>query len=427
MATRVIMPKQGLQMTEGTITKWLIAEGEKVELEQPLFEMETDKLNIEIVSSASGTLLKIIRGVGETVPITEIIAVIGEPGEELAEFISQEGPADSPKVSEAVERETDTKPAETEAPKAQRNEGERVFITPRAKTLAEDKVLNYHNLEGTGPEGLILERDVLGYVEQVSALPKASPLAAKVARQNEVELSEVSGSGARGKIMKADVEAAVEARKSKAAAGSRSGKVIPFAGMRQVISDRMMQSLHGMAQANHRMKVDMSEVIRFREKLKSSSIKVSFTDILVKVVSKALLDFPIVNSSLTEQGILLKDYVNMGLAVAVNNGLIVPVIKDADLMSLEEISAVAAELIDKAKKGGLKPDDYSGGTFTITNLGMFEIDEFTAIINPPESAILAVGKIDRIPVVEGENIVIRPVMMLSLTYDHRIIDGAPAA
>lgn len=427
MATRVIMPKEGLQMEEGTITKWLIAEGEKVELEQPLFEMETDKLNIEIVASTSGTLLKIIRGVGEVVPITEIIAVIGEQGEELSEFLAQDEQANSPKASEVVEKEAGTKTAGIEGVNAKRNVGERVFITPRAKMMAEDKDLNYHNIEGTGPEGLIIERDVLTYVEPVSVVPKATPLAAKVAMQNDVELSEVCGSGVRGKVMKADVEAAVAARKSKAAVGNRSGKVIPFAGIREVISTRMLQSLHDMAQANHRMKVDMSEVIRFREKLKSSNIKVSFSDILVKVVSKALLDFPIVNSSLTEQGILVKDYVNMGLAVAVENGLIVPVIKDSDLMSLQEISAVSAELIDKAKKGGVKPDDYSGGTFTITNLGMFDIDEFTAIINPPESAILAVGKIDRIPVVEGDNIVIRPVMMLSLTYDHRIIDGAPAA
>lgn len=397
MVTKVIMPKQGLQMTEGTITRWLAAEGEKVELEQPLFEMETDKLNIEIAASTSGTLLKIIKGVGEVVPITETIAVIGEQGDDISEFYAQDKPA------------------------------ERVFITPRAKMAATEKGLNYLEIDGTGPEGLIIERDVLNYAVNIPAVPKATPLAARVAIQNEVELSEVSGSGAGGKVMKSDVEAAVAARMNKAVIGNRFGKVIPFTGMRKAISDKMMQSLHGMAQANHRMKVDMSEVIRLREKLKSCNIKVSYSDILVKIVSKALIDFPIVNSSLIEEGILLKDYVNMGLAVAVENGLIVPVIKDADLMTLKEISIASEELIDKAKKGALKPGEYSGGTFTITNLGMFGIDEFTAVINPPESAILAVGKIDRIPVAEGDNIVIRPVMTMSLTYDHRVIDGAPAA
>ena len=200
-----------------------------------------------------------------------------------------------------------------------------------------------------------------------------------------------------------------------------------MSAMRKVIAERMSQSLHTMAQANHRMKVDMTEVIRFREKLKADNVKVSFTDIFVKCVAKALTEFPIVNASLTDKGILMKEYVNMGLAVAVPNGLIVPVIKDADLLSLPEIAAASTALIDKTKKGTLTPDDYSGGTFTISNLGMFDVDEFTAIVNPPESAILAIGKIDRVPVVEGDQVVIRPILVLSLSYDHRTIDGAPAA
>ena len=427
MATKVILPKQGLQMTEGTITKWIVAEGGKVEAEQPLFEMETDKLNIEILASESGTLLKIVRGVGEVVPITELIAVIGNPGEDISGILGESKIDTTPKTTEGAKQETAIEPAAPAEIKVKRSEGERVFITPRARMTAKDKGISFEDINGTGPDDLIIEKDVLNYAANAPAVPKASPLAAKVAQQNDVKLSDVSGSGARGKIMKSDVEVAVAARMNKSSAGCRMGKVIPFAGMRKVISDRMMQSLHGMAQANHRMKVDMTELIRFRQKLKENNIKVSFTDILVKVVSKALLDFPIVNSSLTNEGIQLKDYVNMGLAVAVENGLIVPVIKDADLMTLEEISTVSAELIDKAKKGGLKPDEYTGGTFTITNLGMFDVDEFTAVINPPESAILAIGKIDRVPSVEGDNIVIKPIMMLSLTYDHRIIDGAPAA
>jgi pyruvate dehydrogenase E2 component (dihydrolipoamide acetyltransferase) len=207
----------------------------------------------------------------------------------------------------------------------------------------------------------------------------------------------------------------------------RGERIIPLSSMRKVIAKRMTQSLQNMAQANHRMKVDMTEVIRFREKLKSDNVKVSYTDILTKVVAKALKDFPLINSSFTDRGILVKDYVNVGLAVAIENGLIVPVIKDADMKTLEEISTDSAQLIDKAKKGELPPEDYCGGTFTITNLGMFDIDEFTAIVNPPESAILAIGKIDRAVIAEGDDIVIKPIMTLSLTYDHRVIDGAPAA
>lgn len=426
MATKVIIPKLGLQMTEGTITRWLIAEGDKVEAGEPLFEMETDKTTLEIEANVSGTLMKIIRDVREVVPITEIIAIIGEPGEDISVFFPKDILANSVKTSGGVEQNADNH-MESEEAKGSKDEVERIFITPRAKMVALDKGLSYLNIEGTGPKGLIIERDVLNYARQMAAVPKATPLAAKVAKQNEVELLEVKGSGIRGKIVKADIEAVVETRKSKTMVETRSGKIIPFTGMRKVISDKMMQSIHGMAQANHKIKVDMSEIIRFREILKVSNIKVTFTDILVKIVSKALLEFPIINSSLTDEGILLNDYVNMGIAVAIENGLIVPVIKNVELLTLEEISIVSAELINQAKKGGLKPNEYTGGTFTITNLGMFDIDEFTAIINPPESAILAIGKIDSIPVVEGDNIVIRPVMMLSLTYDHRLIDGAPAA
>lgn len=430
MATKVIMPKQGLQMTEGTITKWLIAEGQKVEAGQPLFEMETDKLNIEIGAPASGTLLKIIKGVGEVVPITEIIAVIGEPGEDISEFTAQEAKisADSSKGGRAPVGARNMEQASAAVPvKETRVPGERIFVTPRAKMLAAENGVCFWEIQGTGPDGLIVERDIKAYISAQAAQLRATPLAKRVAEQNEIDLKDVEGTGPRGKVTKSDVEAAVAARKAGASAGARKGNIIPFAGMRKTISENMMKSLHGMAQANHRMKVDMSEFIRFRDKLKADGIKVSFNDIIVKTVAKALLDVPIMNSSLTEEGILVKDFVNMGIAVAVENGLIVPVIKDADLMTVKEISQVSAELIEKAKSGKLKPDEYKGGTFTITNLGMFDIDEFTAIINPPEAGILAVGKIDRVPVVEAENIVIRPMMMLSLTYDHRIVDGAPAA
>ena len=412
MATKIIMPKQGLQMTEGTIIGWQKKVGDKIEVDQPLFEMETDKLTIEICASVSGTLLSIVRETGEVVPITETIAIIGEPGEDISAILAEV---------------TENKLVGAKA----RVEGEKVLITPRAKNMALDKNIDFTKVNGTGPDGLIIESDVRTYMDAVQlghkAVQKATPVAVKIAEQNDIKLHEVNGTGARGKIIKSDIEAAIGERKNKAAAGTRVGRIIPFAGMRKVISDNMMKSLHGMAQANHRMKVDMSEVVRFREKLKVDGIKVSFTDIIVKVVSKALLDFPIVNSTLTDEGIVLKDYVNMGIAVAVKGGLIVPNIKDTDMMTIQEISAVSTDLVEKAISGNLKPDDYEGGTFTITNLGMFDIDEFTAVVNPPESAILAIGKIDRVPVVEGDNISIKPVMVLSLTYDHRIIDGAPAA
>lgn len=416
-------------MTEGTIIKWLFAEGQPVEAGQPLFEMETDKLTIEIEAPASGTLLKIIKNVGEVVPITETIAVIGEPGEGISAYITETSKGNpvttDNQASETVDLQE--KPDHETLPAANRKPGERVFITPRAKMSAAETGIDVEDVTGTGPDGLIIEKDVKEYAASPKAvLPKSTPLAKKVAKQNQIELSDIKGTGVRGKIVKADIENAVAARKVKSVDSGRQ-RIIPFTGMRKVISDNMMKSLHGMAQANHRMKVDMTKVIKLRDKLKADGVKVSFNDILVKVVAKALTEFPIVNSTLTEEGILLKDYVNVGIAVAVDNGLIVPVVKDADWMTLKEISAVSGELIEKAKGGKLSLDEYKDGTFTITNLGMFDIDEFTAVINPPEVGILAVGKIERTPVVEGSEIVVKPIMILSLTYDHRIVDGAPAA
>jgi pyruvate dehydrogenase E2 component (dihydrolipoamide acetyltransferase) len=303
---------------------------------------------------------------------------------------------------------------------------QRKYITPRARMLAKQEGVDISEVPGTGPEGLIIEKDVKSYLTEKFTQSKDMPFARKYVEQNDVKLDGIEGIGARGKVTKTDIEnesfAGTNSLRQK-----RGERAIPFTGMRKAIAGNMMNSLHGMAQSNHRMKVDATEILRMRYKLKEDGIKVSYTDILAKIVSKALLDFPIVNSSLTDEGIVLKDYVNIGIAVALDDGLIVPVIRNADLMTIQEISAVASKLIEKAKRGNISPNECKGGTFTVTNLGMFDIDEFTAIINPPESAILAIGKIDRIPVAEGNNIVIRPIVVLSLTYDHRIIDGAPAA
>ncbi len=399
MATTVIMPKQGLQMTEGMITRWLVREGQPVEAGAPLFIMETDKLSIEIMASASGILLQILRQEGETVPITEPIALIGDPGEAVA------GPP-------------------------------RIFATPRARSLAAEQAIELGSLTGSGPEGLIVERDVQTRLAAMPAPPRVTPLAAKLAAQHDVPLAAVTGTGNRGKITRADVEVSLAARTAAPAdpaaaehapAPAAGSPLIPLTGMRKAIAERMKLSLQEMAQANHRLKVDMSEVVRLREQFKAAGIKVSYTDLLIKVVARALADFPILNATLTPEGIRLNPEVNIGVAVALDDGLVVPVLTGANRLALRDIATAAEMLITRARQGLLQPDDLRGGTFTITNLGMFDIDEFTAIINPPESAILAVGKIEKTPVVRADAVVIRPIMTLSLTYDHRIIDGAPAA
>lgn len=433
MAQKIIMPKQGLQMTEGTIIKWLKKEGEAIKEGEPLFEMETDKLTITIDASASGTLLKILREEGDVVPITETIAVVGEPGDDISSFLSESNPS-------AAEETTDEPEVQTEEAVVRKSFGGKILATPRAKMRASEKQIAIENVNGTGPDGLIIEKDVLAFKANET---KATPVARKLAEINKVDLSSVDGSGVNGKIMKADVlmkcagESAGKAAAGMAvSAGASAGTheavsheetVIPFSGMRKAISTNMMASLQSMAQANHRMKVDMTESVRFREKLKAAGIKVSYTDILIKAVSNALLKYPKINACVDGDKIICKHYVNMGVAVAVENGLLVPNIKDAHTMSVTEIHEMVAVLAEKARTGKLVRDEYSGGTFTITNLGMYEIDEFTPIINPPEVGILGVGSIVDTPCAVDGKVEIRPVMTLSLTYDHRVIDGAPAA
>ena len=438
MATKVIMPKQGLQMKKGTIRKWLINEGESIEIDAPLFEIETDKLTIEITSPASGTLLKIIRQEEEVVPITETVAAIGEPEEDISDILAEaEGQASAKAASTDQAKSEETAPpaagiaAATETPAAPVEKtvdaAGRRFMTPRAKMRAVEEEVDINAITGTSPQGWIIERDVLEQAAQYRQQNRATPLAAKMAADAGLRLSEITGTGTNGRVTREDVEKVMASGAGAGMQRRRGTQLVPFEGMRKVIADRMMESLQNSAQLSHKIKVDMTEIIRLRESYKQEGIKISINDVLIKIVSKALMEFPMVNASLTEEGILLHDYVNMGIAVAVENGLIVPVIRDADLMDLLEIAASGSGLVEKAKSGSLEPEDYTGGTFTISNLGMFEIDEFVAIINPPESAILAVGKIDKVPVVRNEEIVIRPVMTLSLTYDHRVVDGAPAA
>ena len=417
MANKVIMPKQGLQMTEGTIIKWIVAEGGKVVKDEPLFEMETDKLTITIDAMESGTMLKIVRGEGDTVPITETIAIVGAPGEDISALLGSAPVAAAPEAVAATITAPVAAPVASAVPT-----GGRVFISPRAKMVAEEKGIDYKAIQGTGTDGLIVERDVLAYA---ASAPAITPLAKKVAEIGGVDTVGVIGTGAAGKIVKEDILKAIAAKKT---GGERKGNIVPFKGMRKVISDRMLESLHNNAQTTHRISVDMSEATRLREAFKKTDKKISFNDIISLAVCRSLIDSPSMNAEITSEGILQKDYVNLGIAVAVENGLIVPVIKDADLMTLEQISLMTKEIADKAKTGKLLPDDYTGGSFTISNLGMFGLDSFVAIINPPEAGILAVGRIAKTAIVtDNDEIVIRPVMELTLSYDHRTVDGAPAA
>lgn len=423
MAEKIIMPKQGLQMTEGTITKWLVKEGDRVEVGQPLFEMETDKNTIQIDSTAAGEVLKLVAKEDETVPITETIAIVGKKGEDFADLLpkkEEKKPEPAPAPAASAAPATPAVKASPAAPAADdvtpiALEGGRIFVTPRAKMTAERKNLDYKTVKGTGPSGLIIERDILA-----AAAVKASPVAKAIAARKGVSVTTVTGTGENGKIVKHDIL-------SGDANLAREDKVIPISGMRKVIADNMMNSVQSMAHAYHKVAVDMSQAKLIRAAFKKAEKKVSFNDIIIMALGRALQEHPRMNALVEDGKITEKGSVNIGIAVAVDNGLIVPTVRDVQNMTLGEIHDESARLIAKTKAGGLKKEDYSGGTFTVSNLGMFGIDEFTAIVNPPQVGILAVGAMTDTPVVRDGQIVVRPMMNLILTYDHRVIDGAPAA
>lgn len=418
MAEKIIMPKQGLQMTEGTITKWLVKEGDKVEIGQPLFEMETDKNTIQIDSTAAGEVLKLVAKEDETVPITETIAIVGKKGEDFSDLLPKKKEEKKPEPAPAPA--APAAPAVKPAPAADDTtpialEGGRIFVTPRAKMTAERKNIDYKTVNGTGPSGLIIEKDVLA-----AAAVKASPVAKAIAARKGVSITTVTGTGENGKIVKHDIL-------SGDVNLSREDKVIPISGMRKVIADNMMNSVQSMAHAYHKVAVDMSEAKLIRAAFKKAEKKVSFNDIIIMALGRALQEHPRMNAWVEDGKITEKGSVNVGIAVAVDNGLIVPTVRDVQNMTIGEIHDESARLIAKTKAGGLKKEEYSGATFTVSNLGMFGIDEFTAIVNPPQVGILAVGSMTDTPVVRDGQIVIRPMMNLVLTYDHRVIDGAPAA
>ena len=426
MAKVIVMPKLGLTMTEGTVSKWLKHEGDTVKEGEGLFEVETDKLTNTIEASVSGVLLKIVAAEGAEVPCLKPVAVIGEPGEDYAALLGGAAPAE-PKAGAAA-------PAAPAAPAPARAPGERVLASPAAKKLAKSLGIDISLVSGTGPKGRITEEDVKNY-KPAGAAPspmpedsgpkvKASPLAAKVAADIGVELKDIP---AHGRVLAADILAAVQGAGTGPAPAAPREETVPMNGMRKAIANNMLNSHMTSPTVTFNLGIDMTELKRLREQLKSDDVKVSYTDLLVKIVAKALTEFPLLNCSVDGNKIIYKHYVNMGVAVALDNGLVVPNVRDADKKTLSEISAEVKELAAKAREGRLPMDALSGGTFTITNLGMYGIESFSPIINQPEVAILGVNTMeDKVVVVNGE-ICVRPIMNLSLTADHRVVDGSVAA
>ena len=427
MATEILMPKLGLTMTEGTIDEWKKNVGDAVSKGEILFSVETDKLTNDVEAEADGVLLAITVPAGETVACKTVIGWLGAAGE----AVPSAGAA-APAAAETSAETAAGAPAETAPLAAARAAGEYVPATPYAKKLAKEKGFDLASIPATGYKGVVVAKDVLGFTPAAAAPAeapvKASPLAEKVAADLGIDLRDVKA--AHGRVLAEDLLRYIAETREKAAGGEAAcerEEVKPMSGMRKAIAKNMLASVQTSPTVTFNLGIDMTEMKRYREQLKAKEIKVSYTDLLVKFVAKALTEFPLLNCSVEDNKIIYKHYVNMGVAVALDNGLVVPNIVDADKKSLTEISAEVKEMAKQAREGKLPPEKLKGGTFTITNLGMYGIESFTPIINQPEVAILGVNTMEDKVVVRNGEMCIRPIMNLSLTADHRVVDGSVAA
>ena len=353
-----------------------------------------------------------------------ILAVIAEAGEQperiegiqAGEVEEVQAEAGSPQAAEA-----DSEPKEKK----------RVISTPSARRLAKELGVDLSLVTGSGPKGKIKEADVLKFHEEGPPAPKITPLAAEIARQEGLDISTITGTGENGKITKEDVEKALAASKAAPEAQPSEARVIPFEGMRRAIADNMHASLQNAAQLTAFTEVDVTEMVRFRDMMRAEfardeTVKISYNDIIVMATARALMRHPVMNSTLVGEEILLHDTVNLGIAVALPEGLIVPKLRNAEKKSLLEIAKEVRELAKKAREGALTMEDVTDGTFTISNVSMLGMDGFTPVLNPPETGILGVGRVIEKPAVFNGEIAIRHMMTLSLTFDHRVVDGAPA-
>jgi len=418
MAIEILMPKLGLTMTEGTIEEWKKKEGDVIAKGDIIVTVATDKLTNDIEAYEDGVLLKIVAAEGETVECKAVIGWMGQPGEAVPGAAAPAAAAAAP-VEEAA-----APAAEEKKCCCKKAEGGYVPATPYAKKLAKEKGYDLAAIPATGYNGVLVAKDVLGYTPAAAApAVKASPLAAKLAEDLGIDLTQVN---AHGRVLAEDILKYLQSGAVAAAPAERE-EIVPMSGMRKAIAKNMLNSHMTSPTVSFNLSVDMSEMKAYRKQLKKNDVKVSYTDLIVKFVAKALTEFPLLNCSVVDNKIVYKHYVNMGVAVALENGLVVPNVTDADKKSLKEISAEIKELAELAREGKLGGDKLTGGTFTITNLGMYGIESFTPIINQPEVAILGVTTMEDKVVVRDGEMVIRPMMTLSLTADHRVVDGSVAA
>ncbi|MBA7676501.1 Dihydrolipoyllysine-residue succinyltransferase component of 2-oxoglutarate dehydrogenase complex [subsurface metagenome] len=430
MAVEVIIPAMGLTVEKGTILEWLKSEGDKVEKGEPILEVEADKGATEVESPASGILRKILISKGIEVPIFTVVGVITAVDEELPEKYLVEKPAPSAVPEPPVPVEAVERPLEP----VKKEPGE-VKAAPAVRKLASEHDIDLSLIAGSGPEGTILKRDVEDYVARVLAgekeRVKASPIARKLAQREGIDLTAVTGSGVGGRIMKKDVLAAGAEKEVEEKPTFKFGETVPMTKMRRVIAQRMTASFTT-PHIYFFNEVNMQKLLKLRNDIlpdfeKRFNIRISVNDFLIKVVALTIRDYPILNATVADDQIKIFPEINVGLAVALDEGLIVPAIPNADKMGLEEIAVTREDLTNKARAGKLTVEEIGRGTFTVSSLAQYDITFFAAILNPPQSGILSVGKTEEKPIVIDGEVVIRPIMNIGVSVDHRIVDGQVAA
>lgn len=454
--TEVYIPKYGQTVEEVKIVQWLAEDGAEIKKGQEILEIETDKTTFFVEAEGAGFLHRGPYEVGQTVPVLEVVALIGPKDIQFSAGTVGDEAAETTESKTSNEESEIASAEETAAPAAET----KTFASPRARKLAGERHVDLAQVTPTGGGGVrVTEKDVLAYL---ATAPKATPLAEKLAAETGIDLRKLTGTGPGGKITREDVEAARAAAPGRSEVSAPAAPPVPAAptpapavpapapvvlpvadvteriplkGVRAIIVDRMGTSVHTTARVTLVTEVDATEFVSMRERLKAKVSEAwgfapGYNDLLALIVAKALRKFPYMNARLAADAIELMGHVNLGMAVDTERGLLVPVIRDADTKTLQQFGAEFRELVDRARKGRSMPDDITGGTFTITNLGMHDIDAFTPVINLPEAAILGVGRIAPKWVYRPESPnapVLRQMLTLSLVFDHRIIDGAPAA
>lgn len=419
MAGSIIMPKTGMAMEEGVIIQWLKKEGDRIEKGDPVVEVETDKSTMEVEADYEGTLLKILREEGETVPVTEVIGWIGEEGEEIPkeEIPKEAEPAGGAETADGTGPAVEIPAARGAGAPASAGVPGRVKATPAARRIARETGIDMSRIIPTGSSGEIKAGDVRGHSSGVTA---ATPLASRIAEKQGIDLSGVRGSGPGGKIVSKDI---------KAVSGAEGGDTrVPLTRIQQITGKRMLTSHLEIPPVTMNGEADVTELLEIRKRLnREEEASYTINDFVMVGVAMVLAEYPRLNAVFDGDAVIYKLSINLGMAVATSRGLTVPVIHGASGLSLRRMSEMCRTAAESARAGTLSPEEMTGGTFTVSNIGKFGVTSFTPIINPPEAAILGVCAVTERLVRDESDIVPRKYLGLSLTFDHRVVDGAEAA